>query len=126
MNIELRRKGFMNFKNADILGLRLFYREAGDSSKPTIPWHDRDPSREVASSAKGCPVADGRHGSGGDRRAEAGDLAQTPAARFFVADALALVGKGFDIDLHLLPLLPQALEQPAHSWAQLLLGIFQN
>jgi pimeloyl-ACP methyl ester carboxylesterase len=26
----------MHFKTADVLGLRLFYREAGDPSKPTI------------------------------------------------------------------------------------------
>ena len=26
----------MNFKTADVAGLRLFYREAGDPSKPTI------------------------------------------------------------------------------------------
>jgi hypothetical protein len=35
-NVEVRRKSFMNFKTVDILGLRLFYREAGDLSKPTI------------------------------------------------------------------------------------------
>ncbi len=43
----------MNFNTADVAGLRLFYREAGDPSKPTIillhgfpsssyTFHDRD------------------------------------------------------------------------------------
>src|SRR5258705_8016661 len=51
---RLRRKTFMYFKTADVAGLRLFYREAGDTSKPTIvllhgfpssshQFHDRIP-----------------------------------------------------------------------------------
>src|SRR5260370_13463436 len=34
--VQLRRKSIMYFKTVDVLGLRLFYREAGDPSKPTI------------------------------------------------------------------------------------------
>src|SRR5277367_1058210 len=34
--MEVRRKSRMHFKTADVSGLRLFYREAGDPSKPTI------------------------------------------------------------------------------------------
>src|ERR1700686_4541718 len=33
---SLRRKSFMYFKTADVVGLRVFYREAGDPSMPTI------------------------------------------------------------------------------------------
>src|SRR5215510_9306208 len=36
MNVAVRRKNFMYFKTADIAGLSLFYREAGDPSKLTI------------------------------------------------------------------------------------------
>jgi hypothetical protein len=33
---------------------------------------------------------------------------------------------GLDIDLGLLPLLPQSIQQPAQAWGQVLLGIFNN
>jgi len=36
MNAEVRRKSFMYVKTPDVAGLRLFYREAGDPSKPTM------------------------------------------------------------------------------------------
>jgi pimeloyl-ACP methyl ester carboxylesterase len=36
MNVGVRRKSFMYFKTADVAGLRIFYREAGDPSKPNI------------------------------------------------------------------------------------------
>src|SRR6266568_9452176 len=40
-----------------------------------LPWHHANPGGEVASPAKGSPVADGGHGCGGDQRTETGDLA---------------------------------------------------
>ncbi len=33
---QVRRKSFVYFKTAEVAGLRLFYREAGDPSKPTV------------------------------------------------------------------------------------------
>src|SRR5215468_2325410 len=44
------------------------------ASGRVLPWHDTDPSCEVASSAKGCSITDGRHSCARDQRAEAGDL----------------------------------------------------
>jgi pimeloyl-ACP methyl ester carboxylesterase len=32
----MRGKTFMNFKTAEVAGLKIFYREAGEPSKPTI------------------------------------------------------------------------------------------
>jgi len=91
-----------------------------------LPWHHADPGREVASPVKGSPVADGGHGCGRDQRTEAGDLAQTPAECILVADPLHLIRDRFNVDLHLLPLLPHALQQPAQARAQILLGIFHH
>ena len=61
-----------------------------------------------------------------NQRAEAGDLAQTPAKCVLFADAFDLVRDRLDVDLHLLPLLPQALQQPAQARAQVLFGIFHH
>ncbi len=44
------------------------------ASGRVLPWHDTNPSCEIAPSAEGCPVTDGGHGCSRDQRAEAGDL----------------------------------------------------
>src|SRR5215472_7252048 len=91
-----------------------------------LPGHHPDPGCEVSSAAKGCPVADSSNRRAGDQRAEAGNLPQAPAKRILTANALDLVGNGFDIDIQLLPLLPETLQQPAPAWSQIVLGIFQH
>src|SRR6516225_640372 len=96
------------------------------ASRGILPWHDTDPSSEISSPAKGCPVADGGHCGGRDQRAKAGDLTQSPAEHILVADALDLVRDCLDVTVQLLPLLPQALEQPTHARVQVLFGIFND
>src|SRR5690348_16396211 len=68
------------------------------------------------------PIAAG----GGDQRSKAGDPTQTLTALIFVTDALDFVRDGLDVDLGLLPLLPQPIQEPAQTWAQVLLGIFHH
>ena len=65
-----------------------------------LPWHDPNPSREVAPATKGSPVADSRHSGGGDQWAEAGDLAELSAARIFITDAFNLLGDRLDLGLY--------------------------
>jgi hypothetical protein len=80
-----------------------------------LPRHNPNPGCEVPPAAKGSPVADGGYGGGGDQRTEAGDLAELPATRIFITDAFNLVRNGLDVDLCLLPLLPQPIQQPAQG-----------
>src|SRR6266567_5661529 len=91
-----------------------------------LPWHHANPGREVTSPAEGSSVTDGGHGCGGDQRAKAGNLAQPPATRIVVTNALDLVGDCLNVYLRLLPLLPQPIQQPAQKGAQVLLGIFNH
>jgi len=91
-----------------------------------LPWHHPNPGREVAPATKSRPVAGRRHSGGGDQRTEAGDLAELPAARIFVTDAFNLLGDRLDVGLDLLPLLPHAIQQPAQTRAQVLLGVFDD
>src|SRR5579864_6189050 len=69
-----------------------------------LPRYDTKPSCEVPSSAKGRAIADGSHGCGRDQRAEAGDLAKTPAKCILIADTLDRLCDRLNINLHLLPL----------------------
>src|SRR5579864_3406366 len=96
------------------------------ASRGVLPWHDTQPSCEVTSPTKGCTVVNGRGCGAGDQRPKAGNLAQSPAALILVADALNLVRNRLDVDLRLLPLLPEPIQQPAQTRGQVLLGIFHN
>jgi len=96
------------------------------ASGGVLSRYDAQPSREVASPPKRRAIADGSHGCGRDQRAEAGNLAKTPAQRILLPDALDRLGDRLNINLHLLPLLPQTIQQPAQARAQVLLSIFDN
>src|SRR5262249_6214685 len=91
-----------------------------------LSGHDAKPSCEVAAAAEGSAVTDSSHSCGGDQRAEAGDLTQTPAARVLIANSLDFVGNDFDLDLGRLPLLPQPIQQPAQTGTQVLFGVFNH
>src|SRR6202035_4669291 len=91
-----------------------------------LPWHHANPGREVTSPAKSSSVADGGHGCGGDQWAKTGNLAQPPATRIVATNALDLVCDRLNVYLHLLPLLPQPIQQPAQARGQVLLGTFNN
>src|SRR5437773_9756735 len=86
-----------------------------------LPWHHANPGGEVTSPTKRSSVADGGHGGGGDQRAKTGNLAQPPATRIVVTDALDLVCDRLNVYLRLLPLLPEPVQQPAQPRAQVLL-----
>jgi hypothetical protein len=58
---------------------------------------------------------------GGDQRAKAGNLAQAPATRIILTNALDLVCDRLNIYLRLLPILPKPIQQPAQTRAQVLL-----
>src|SRR5215831_11543857 len=96
------------------------------TSRGVLPWHDPNPGGEIAPPAKRCPVANGSHRGGADQRSKTGNLAQALAALILVTNAFDLVRDGLDVDLGLLPLLPQPIPQPAQTWAQVLLGIFHH
>ena len=49
-------------------------------SSGILPRHNPNPSREVASPAKRCPITNGGHSGSGDQRPKAGNLAESPAA----------------------------------------------
>ena len=83
-----------------------------------LPWHAANPGGKVAPSPKGSAVSNGGHGCSRDQWAKARDLAQTPAESILLTDALNLIGDRLDVALQLLPLLPQALQQPAQTQAQ--------
>src|SRR5690349_2474322 len=44
------------------------------ASGRVLPWHDTNPSCEIASATKGCSVPNGGHGCSRDQRAEAWNL----------------------------------------------------
>src|SRR5215470_15986918 len=86
-----------------------------------LPGYDPQPGGEVASAPKGRSIADSGHSGAGDQRAEAGNLPQPPAERILFADALDFLRDCLDVVIHLFPLQPQALEQPAQTRTQVLL-----
>src|SRR5215467_5300164 len=94
------------------------------ASSGVLPGYDAQPGGEVPSAPKGSSVADGGDSGGGDQRAEAGNLAQPPAECILFADALDFLGDCLDVVIHLFPLQPQALQQPAQTRTQVLFGIF--
>src|SRR5215472_8708959 len=86
---------------------------------PTQAAKSRPPTKSRA-------IADGGHSGGGDQRAEAWDLSESPAASVIITYTFNLVGDRPDVDLDLFPLLPHALQQPAQTRAQVSLGIFDH
>src|SRR5215467_1928144 len=88
--------------------------------------HHPNPSGEIATATKSRAIADGGHSGGGDQRAEAWDLSESPAAGVIITYTFNLVGDRPDVDLDLFPLLPHALQQPAQTRAQVSLGIFDH
>src|SRR5215813_12628615 len=91
-----------------------------------LPGNDAQPGGKVAPAPKGSSVADGGYGGAGDQRTEAGNLVQPPAERILFADALDFLRDRLDVVVNLFPLQPQALQQPAQTRTQVLLGIFHH
>lgn len=70
--------------------------------------------------------ANRRHHGGGDQRSKAGNLAESLAALILGTNALNLLRDGRNVDLRLIPLLPQPIQQPAQTRGQVLLSIFHH
>src|SRR5439155_6502609 len=78
------------------------------ASGGVLAGHDANPGCEVPPTAKGSPVADCGHGCRRDQRAEAGDLAQTPAKSVLFSVEFDVVRERLDFFLILLSILPVA------------------
>jgi len=91
-----------------------------------LSWHNAEPCCEVPSLAEGRSVADRGHDGRRYDGSDAWDLTNACAACVGSGDAFQLFGKLLDLVLHCLPLTPQYVDEVAHLWCQVRIGVLED
>jgi hypothetical protein len=98
----------------------------GFSSRRVLPWDQAKPRSEVTSLGKCRSVSDGSYHRGRYHGTHPRNLLQSLTGRVYVRDSFDLAAGGFDLQLQVLPLLPELIQQLAHQWRKLQLRILQD